>query len=637
MTKMMPGPSIAQKGDPFTCLEQGVYAALETYSNVHRGSGHNSMASTCLYEQARKITLEYLGLDKNNYVVIFCTPRRAVVLRAQLESENYKSVSSHDIGLPIGVTALAVKRKALPKGIPFETGGGTTRIVSSNWVIWAGAPEKFEAGTPAIINVIAFARALRLITQFGNDAFRDAKSEKLSASDILYNDILEKYSGQELLDELRKTLIGLGIRVPTTGGQKPFINLDNAASTPTFKPILNAVCLTWRQPQQVQQEIIQEVKSICAGVLGAPLSHYEVIFTSNTTEAINIAAESLSGEEEQEPVILNTIMEHTSNDLPWRMVPRSSMIRLQVNDEGFVDLKELDGLMCGYNQRCDHGKKRIRLVAVSGASNVLGIFNNLEEISKIVHKYEAHLLVDAAQMVAHRRIDMDQSGIDYLAFSAHKAYAPFGTGALVVRKGLLNFSSSEMNQIISSGEENAGGIAALGKALTLLQRIGLDLIREDEQTLTAKTLRGLSQIKGLQIFGIKDPDSQSFSRKGGVVVFAMKGMMANKIAVELAEQGGIGVRYGCHCAHLMIKKLVNISPFLEKFQYLIATLFPQVRFPGLTRVSIGIENSEKDIDTLIETLNKILLKQQSDSTHKNIKKQMDDFARAAARRVYYDL
>ena len=275
------------------------------------------------------------------------------------------------------------------------------------------------------------------------NAFRNQTAEKLTAAEILYHDELEKYSGQKLLDELRQTLIGRGVLVPTVEGARPFINLDNGASTPTFTPVWNAVCQTWRQPAQVQQEIIHEVRSICAGVLGAPPAAYDVIFTSNTTEAINLAAESLGRESEQgtEPVVLNTLLEHTSNDLPWRMVPRYSLIRLPVDDEGFMDLNELDTLLSAYNQKGQYGKKRIRLVAVSGASNVLGVFNNLAEISRIVHQYGARLLVDAAQLVAHRKVEMEGCGIDYLAFSAHKVYAPFGCGVLVVRKGLLNFSS----------------------------------------------------------------------------------------------------------------------------------------------------------------------------------------------------
>lgn len=629
------GSIITKKSEILSALERGVYAALETYSNVHRGSGHNSVVSTFLYEQAREIVLEYLGLNKGKYVVIFCTPRREAVLKAQLKSNSFQSISSHEIGLPLGIRALAVGRKSLPKGTPFQTGGGTTVIVSPGWVVWADAPDKFEAGTPAIINVIAFARALKLFGHFGKDAFKNVTAEKLTAGDILYHDELEKYSGRELLEELRKTFIGGGILVPTTEGTSPYINLDNAASTPTFTPIWNAVCHTWLQPEQVQQEIINEVKSICAGVLGAPRTSYDVIFTSNTTEAINLAAENLSRESIQghEPVVVNTILEHTSNDLPWRMVPGVSLLRIQMDSEGFFNLNELETLLCDYNQKGLHGKKRIRLVAVSGASNVLGVFNNLPEISQIVHRYGSLLLVDAAQLVAHRKVEMERDGIDFLAFSAHKLYAPFGTGVLVARKTLLNFNPSELELIRSSGEENAAGIVALGKAFILLQRIGLDVIMEEEQSLTRLALRSLSQIPGLTIYGIKYTDSLKFAQKGGVIVFNLKEMFANRVAQELADRGGIGIRYGCHCAHILIKQLVGVGPVLERFQYIMATFFPKLRFPGLARISFGIENNEKDIDILIQVLKKIV-RQPRSKAPKNLQQQVDDFTRAAAQRVY---
>jgi hypothetical protein len=109
--------SLTQSGEPFAELEQGVHAALETYSNVHRGSGYNSLVSTHLFEQAREIVLEYLGLNKNKYVVIFCTPGREAVLKAQLKTGNYQSLSSRVMGLSLGVRALAVERKALPRTV----------------------------------------------------------------------------------------------------------------------------------------------------------------------------------------------------------------------------------------------------------------------------------------------------------------------------------------------------------------------------------------------------------------------------------------------------------------------------------------------------------------------------------------
>jgi len=639
-----------ETAEAFEELERGVHAALETYSNVHRGSGHNSIVSTHLFEQARDIILEYLGLNNGRYVVMFCTPGRAAALMNQLKPESYQIVSSEEIGLPLGVRALAAKRKSLPPGAPFQTGGGTTKLISKGWVIWDDAPGKFEAGTPAIVNIIAFARALQLIRQFGNKIFLDPPNEKLTTAEILYQDKLDKYSGQELLNELRQTLIGQNIRVPTAEGARPYTNLDNSASTPTFMPIWNTFSQTLRQPAQVQQEIIQEVGSICANMLGAPQTAYDIIFTSNTTEAINLTAESLSLESEEGTgqVVLNTFLEHSSNDLPWRMVPRSSLIRLSVDAEGFVDLKELDTLLKAYNQQGQYDKKKIKIVALSGASNVLGVCNNIVEISSIVHQYGAHLLVDAAQLIAHRKVDMEASGIDYLAFSAHKIYAPFGCGVLLARKGLLNFSSSELERIKSSGEENAAGIAALGKTFVILQRIGMDIIREDEQALTAHTLRKMSQIPGLRIYGIKDPDSPEFAQKLGVIVFELKGIMSNRVAKKLALQGGIGVRYGCHCAHILIKHLLNVSPGLERIQRIMLTLFPKVKLPGLTRVSIGIENNKDDIDTLIQVLEKIARQPQdkmdrhsnsSDNetpvlSQKDVKKKINEFACDTERKVY---
>ncbi len=634
-----------EMAEAFAELKRGVQAALETYSNVHRGSGLNSMVSTHLFEQARDIVLEYLGLNKSSYVVIFCTPRRAEMLKACLRPNSYRILSSQDIGLSLGVRAVAVKRGALPRGVPFQTGGGTARLVYPGSVIWARSPDKFEAGTPAIVNVIAFARALQLVQHFGKDVFQEAAAKKQTVDDILCHDPLEAYSGQELLNELRQTQTGRGLQVPTTEGIRPYVNLDNAASTPTFTPIWNAVWQTWQQPASVQQAIIHEVKSICADVLGAPLTAYDVIFTSNTTEAINLAAENLSHAFEPgvEPMVLNTLLEHNSNELPWRTMAGVSLIRFPVDDEGFVDLNELEMLLCAYNEKEEHGKQRIKLVTVSGASNVLGTFNDLAEIGRIAHHYGARLLVDAAQLVAHRKVEMEKCGIDYLVFSAHKVYAPFGSGALMVRNGLLHFSPAQLELIQSSGEENAGGIAALGKALLLLQRISLDTIQTEEQVLTGRILHGLGQIPGVTIYGIKDPDSPQFARKGGVIAFNLDGLMANRVAKELAERGGIGVRSGCHCAHLLIKHLLKIPKPLTLVQGVVVTLFPRVALPGVARVSLGIENSADDADTFIRVLGNIAQQPKArvdkplGAAQPDIQRQMDDFVSVASRRVYAQL
>jgi selenocysteine lyase/cysteine desulfurase len=587
-------------------LIQIIYAALETYSNVHRGSGHNSVVTTGLYEQAREQVLQYLGLSGSKYTVIFSSPRQAAMLQSKLKNGSFQAISSRQIGLPLGVIATAVKKSALPSGEPFQVGGGTTRLVGPDWEVWDKAPGRFEAGTPAILNAIALANALQLLKQQGQRTFRPEEGDSPSPAEVLYHDEFENLSGQALLYRLRDTIIGRNVRVKTPQGEKPYINLDNAASTPAFKPVWEAVCQAWELPEENHRQIISETRSIVSKWLNAPESDFEIIFTYNTTEAINLLAESFdrrSGRK-TETVILNTLLEHNSNDLPWRLLPNSSLIRLSIDEEGFIDLKELERHLANYNEWGKHPGKRIGLVAVSGASNVLGTCNDLAEISRIVHRFGAKLLVDAAQLVAHHSMDIESTGIDYLAFSAHKAYAPFGTGVLIARKGLLNLDPSKMESIRQSGEENVTGIAALGKAALLLQRIGYDVIMKEERMLTERAINGMSQIPGLTIFGIRNPESED---RVGVIVFSQKKVFGNVIARKLANNG-IGIRYGCHCAHMLVKHLVHVSPGLERFQRIMVTVLPNVRLPGLPRISIGLGNTRDEIDQLISELSGIAKK-----------------------------
>jgi len=629
--------------EAFAEWELSVYAALETYSNVHRGSGHASQVTTHLYEQAGQIVLDHLGLDSREYIVVFLTSRRGMSFRNHIPGKDkVRTISSHEFGLALDVNAYAVKKNAFPKGVPFQTGGGTAKLMSKDWVIWAAAPDKFEAGTTAIINVIAFAKALLLLKKYGKTIFSQPPSGKLSPTEILRSDELESYSGKELLEKLRSTLIGRNIKVPTTHGLQSFINLDNSASTRTFGPVWNTFRETLRQPGQVQNIITEQVKEIVSDFLEAPLSEYEVIFTSNTTDSVNMVAESLK--RTSEPVILNTMMEHSSNDLPWREIPGGTLLRLSVNREGFIDMIELESILLEYNHKGLHGNKRISLVAVSGASNVLGFCNNIKEISHLVHQYGAKILVDAAQLVAHRLVSMQDCGIDYLAFSAHKVYAPFGTGVLVARKGLLNFNENEMKLIQAYGGENAGGIAALGKSLLLLKRIGMDLVHKEEQLLTERMLNGMKQVKGLKIHGVQNAASKGFAGKLGVVAFSLKKMFPNKLAKELALQRGIGVRYGCHCAHIIVKHILHVSPGQEKFQRILQLTIPGLRLPGVLRVSLGLENSEADVDALLQVLHRINGEPIASGDNGNskvpeipksqVKKQIKEFTKTTAEKVY---
>lgn len=627
---------IHRNGNAFAGLEQGIFAALETYSNVHRGRGHFSVATTHLYEKAREIVLDYMGLEKRKNTLLFLTPLRASKLISQLKPGRFQKVSSAEIGLPFGVTAVAVKRNAIGKNIRSYSGGGTARLVSTRWVIPAEIPDRFEAGTPAIINVIAFAKALSMIGKYGIAIFRNHLPNELSVEDLFRDDLPETLEGGDLLLQLQQKWIGSESMVPTIEGNKPFINLDNSATTPTFIPVWDTFRKTLRSGENQKQEIIRTVKSVCAEMLGFSLPDYDIVFTSNTTEAINLVAESIRHEfpEPENTVILSSMLEHSSNDLPWLTVSANPVIRLSITPEGFFDLNEIENLLREYNLEGRFGSKRIRIVALSGASNVLGVYNNLEKISRIVHQSGSRLLIDAAQLVAHRRVNMEECYIDYLAFSGHKVYAPFGSGALIVRKGNLKFGKPDMELIRKSGEENIAGIAAMGKALMLLQRIGLENVAKEERKLTQTALKGMADIKGLRVFGIKNPESPAFKDKGGVIAFSMKGRITHRVAKDLAEHGAIGVRSGCHCAHVLIKRLLGLGPAVQEIQGIMVRLFPKLQLPGMVRVSFGIENTAEDVELLVQTLKNMTSKKAKESDKGSTNKRISDFVVSTEEKVF---
>jgi selenocysteine lyase/cysteine desulfurase len=593
----------------FAELEQAVEAILQTYANVHRGSGHKSMVTSALLDQAREVVLDDLGCNDDRHTVVFCSPLVAAELTAGLDPVRYRMVSSDELGLPFGIRALVLESRALPPGPPLLSGGGTVKFVLPRKVIWADAPERFEPGTPGIVNAITLAKALQVRRILGHFAWPPRNETELTAGEILQNDEFAELSGLELLHRLRGAVMGRDLAVPTREGPRRFTNLDNAASTPALSPVWNAVRQTLRQPKAVQQELVERVHDLLAGFLGAPLDEYDILFVGNTTEAINLAACSFGRcEASARPAVLSTMAEHHSNDLPWRYLPGVEVLRLPVDEGGFVDLRCLEGQLEERNGKQARGTRRIQLVAVSCASNVLGAINDIDGISRLAHRFGVRVLVDAAQLVAHHRVDMEKSEIDYLAFSAHKMYAPFGSGALVARKGLLRFEPAQWESIRASGEENVAGIAALGKAIVLLQRVGLEVIEEHEQVLTRRLLEGLARISGVNVYGVQDTRSARFQARGPVVSFGLSRVPHSRVARELAEEGGIGVRHGCFCAHILVRHLLRIPPLLAKAAELGMVLFPHFMggmLPGLVRVSLGLENDEGDVDHLLCTLDRI--------------------------------
>ncbi|MBN2714242.1 MAG: aminotransferase class V-fold PLP-dependent enzyme [Deltaproteobacteria bacterium] len=583
-------------------LDKSVRHALETCANVHRGSGHASVAMTSLFEAARKIVCHHLGVSPKQYEVIFCTSGRARRLAQLLPVGTYRIVSSDDAGLSLGVHVIAVRKSALPKGKPAETGGGTTRLIGKDWTIWAPFPDRYEPGTPAIINIVAFARALALSGT--SDITPYAPDTPMTPREIMYGDNLSHLRGESLLNTLLQTRIGKDDAVPSTGGDVRYIHLDHSAGTPTFEPVYDVFRYTLKQPADVQDTLVDYTRQILARVFGAPVEEYQSFFTGGTTEAVYLAAQHLRAtvEDDVSPVVVNTLMEHSSNDLPWRYIPGCRVIHLDVDDEGIIDTDRLQGLLSDYNTARIHGNERIVLVSVSGASNVLGTCNDLSCISALTHKAGASLFVDAAQLAAHRTVSMSDLDIDYLAFSGHKMYAPFGSGALIVRKRLIAHNDTIRQLTQGTQTQNAAGIAAMGKALLLLDSIGLNVIAKREAALVRYALQSLGDIPGIRLYGITDPNSPKQTARVGVIPFDIKNNMPASTARDLMLRGGIGVRYGCHCAHMLVKQILHIGPTLQTFQRVLQHIIPPLKFQGVIRISFGLENTREDVDRLVAVL-----------------------------------
>lgn len=589
-------------------LEQSVYAALETYSNVHRGSGHYSRLTTSLYEKARSIVLTHLGLNHKRYLVIFCSPVAAGILLKRFNGTECRVLSSEDLGLSIGVRAIVAKKGSLPSGPPGFSGGGTTKLISREWVIWDRAPSRFEAGTPAIINVIAFARALQLDGSEGGEQHPGSFKDASEFMEYFHRDAPGKLAGRELLEELRSLRCGKELKVPSHKGETEFINLDNGASTPTFMPVWEIYRRSLYLPAEASKEVADEVRGICAEFLGAPREEYDIFFTSNTTEAINLLSRQpgIGSPQGEDQLVLGSVMEHSSNDLPWRKGTGNGLLRLNVNQEGFINIEELRGILEEHNSPGKQGTKRIGLVVLSAASNVIGTVNDIAAVSSVAHEYNAQLLVDGAQLVAHRKVNISSAGIDYFVFSGHKIYAPFGCGVLAARKGLILNGETEGAETRKLGEENTAGIASLGKALQLLKRVGMGVIEQEERIVTKRALEGLGNISGLTLYGIQGGNASEQDKRVGVIAFNSKDLISFRVGKELAAYGGVGVRVGCHCAHIMVKHLLNVGPGLEKFQRTLQILVPSVSFPGVVRISFGIPNTIEHAEVLLNTLREML-------------------------------
>jgi cysteine desulfurase/selenocysteine lyase len=425
------------------------------------------------------------------------------------------------------------------------------------------------------------------------------------------------------ITNIRRYVVGINKKVPLLNGKHvPYVYLDNAASTPTLQPVLDTLneFMQWYSnihrgtgfKSLLSTHYFEMAREVVAEFFKISTRDHLVIFGKNGTEAINKLAHRVPLPENS--VILVSKMEHHSNDLPWRF--RRPVIHVNVDSLGRLDWQD-------FITKLEENKGRVGMVAMTGASNVTGYINDLDAIAETGHRYGAKIMIDAAQLVPHRAIDIKPVGhprhIDFLAFSAHKIYAPFGLGVLIADRDTFKEGDPDMVgggtvDLVSddyaywtdepekeeAGTPNIAGAIALAKALRIIQKIGLERIARHEADLTSYTLKKLKQIPGITIYG--SVDEKSRQQRLGVISFNLQDKPHALVGAILNYEGGIGVRTGCFCAHPYVKCLLGVT--IEQAHVLEENILHHDRrtVPGAVRISFGMYNTKAEIDRMIDLL-----------------------------------
>jgi cysteine desulfurase/selenocysteine lyase len=428
-------------------------------------------------------------------------------------------------------------------------------------------------------------------------------------------------------NRLRSQIVGIDRPVPLLDGStRPYIFLDNAASTPAFRGVQQKVdeFLGWYSSVHrgsgfkslVSTAAYEQAREIVARFIGADPDTHSVIFGKNTTEAINKLAHRLNLQ--QGDVVLTTMMEHHSNDLPWR--PCAQVEYVEICEDGSLDMDDLQ-------HKLERLAGRVKLVAVTGASNVTGFAPPIYDIAELAHQHGAAILADCAQLAPHRSIDMgpldSPRHLDFVALSAHKMYAPFGTGALIgprafFAQGAPDYAGGGTIEIVSldevhwaepperdeAGSPNVVGAVALAASIRILTQEGMEAVAAHEMELTRHALSRLNRLPGIRIYGSSDPDN--LENRLGVFAFDVEGVPHAKVAAILGFEGGIGVRNGCFCAHPYILRLMGVNG--NSYQAFKQRVLHQDRsgLPGLVRASLGCYNTLSEIDRLVEMLERVI-------------------------------
>jgi cysteine desulfurase/selenocysteine lyase len=380
-------------------------------------------------------------------------------------------------------------------------------------------------------------------------------------------------------------------------GEHPLIYLDSAATSQKPQTVYQAMSHYYEvQNANIHRGIHQLAEEATSAYEAArkktadfisATSERQIIFTRNTTESINLIAQSWgrthlnSGD-----LIVLTEMEHHSNLVPWQMLAQERDLRLEfisLTDDLSLDRESYRRLL----------QEEPKLVGFTHMSNVTGVINPAAELTRMAKEAGATTVIDAAQSVPHLGVDVEQIDPDFLAFSGHKMCGPTGIGVLYGRRELLEdmppflgggdmikrvklreFSTNELPQKFEAGTPAIAEAIGLGEAVDYLSALGMDAIHIHEQRLIAYALERLEEVPGIEVYG---PDA---SKKGGVASFSFEGIHPHDVA-QVLDRLGIAVRAGHHCA----------MPLHDKLE-----------LPATTRASFYLYNTTKEVDRLIEGL-----------------------------------
>ena len=408
-------------------------------------------------------------------------------------------------------------------------------------------------------------------------------------------------------------LVGAGQAVPCLDGvERPYRDLDCAASTPALRSVADQVAafLPWYSSvhrgagykSRRATEAYEAAREATHRFTGrAQRDGHVVVLCRNTTEAINHLAYRLRLSPDE--VVVTTVVEHHANLLPWARVARRRWV--ECDRDGTFGVESVTAAL-------DDGA-RPALLALTGASNVTGWMPPVEEICAEAHDRGVPVLLDAAQLAPHRRIP---AGPDFIAFSGHKMYAPFGAGALVAPRDTFTSGDPflagggavdlvDLDEVIwteppdreEAGSPNVVGAVAFGAAMDALGAIGWPAVREHEAALSVRLHQGLRGIPGVHVLG-PGPGTDTLA----VASFTVEGMHHALVAARLSAEWGIGVRHGCFCAHPYLLRLLGVSAAGVAEARAAVQRGERGAIPGAVRASCGLGTSGEDVDTLLAAL-----------------------------------